>query len=1064
MNRDPPASTILNRSDVYLAPSRRVLAPLLLVSFGLLAPAQIHKVDPQRAITLQVPGATAAYSLDSFVAEANAEHGLLSIAGLHPGSTHVVAITPSGVQTFEVLVTTPPPIYPSGFAMPVYGMDAAQNGYWEGRYYSAPAQVQSQFDFLKIDGDNRTHVHIVETNLLGALIDGQSRVALSSATYQIVTPRRDITLFDEYVDESQLTVNGSIVRGFHMNQDNWFVHAGYTSIATFDGLFLPFQPELVLGGGYRISLSTNSSITGSFYHLQIPRSDLMGRSGSIGDLKYRYSPREDFLLSADLGIGDGIAGSVRLQYKNDRTTILALARYMPVQFASLGANSLRGFHSDFSWARRITKQLGVTATFYNNNLVLPNLREETITGSANIRYQVTKHWAITSGALASSFQNKVPLSPAIRNLTLPAALSFQSRHFGADGQYQFAITPGRDSGSRQFRASISSGWRAFNMTAYAERDTNAPTLSFIFGQVAGLQQALNQQGVQATTVQQVDQLLSNDAYLIAAGYIKGATINLTPVRTQVGATAGWSSHGVHKRELTYGVLYNNNQMLQGSSEDIGQTFSYSQAITSRDDLSLACSVVGLRNPGSARDYSPVCMLAWRHQLKHVPYFIIPERRGTISGNVFRDDGSKGELEVGMPPMHEVEIMLDDRRHTLTDANGSYRFPNVPRGKHKISAIYHSHDSFFFTTPSDQEVDEDANVNFGIGYSLSGLMGRVTNDATLGVGGVSIVIQNRGNNWTAVTQADGSFFVSSLVAGDYDVRVDEDSLPSGYSADLLGGSQRIEVGAASPGRVVFKARALRSISGRVLNYDATVGKYVPVMGAQVVLLELGLDIITDSTGRFLFRDLPAGAYTLKVQNEPRTSPQAVRVSDQPADLTNVDFQIGPSSSPQPQVAEALSSIPSSLASNEKKPGSAEEEHPIITKSADTPAMDAHSGDRKRVITAAPVSQLPIAKQHNMRGRQLTSAHRYREAIIELNEAIRISPSFALALNARGFAFVMLREWSKALQDLDKAILLNSGYGNAYQIRAVARSATGNLGGAAEDLRTSQQLARRVGSGR
>jgi len=142
---------------------------------------------------------------------------------------------------------------------------------------------------MKIHGDDRTHVHIVETNLLGPLAPGQSRIALSSASYQIVTPRRDITLVDQYVDESPLVLNGSVVRGFHMRQDNWFVHAGYTTVAAFQGLFLPTQPELIAGGGYRHALSTNSSVTASFYHIRIPASDLIGHSGDVGSLSYKYS-------------------------------------------------------------------------------------------------------------------------------------------------------------------------------------------------------------------------------------------------------------------------------------------------------------------------------------------------------------------------------------------------------------------------------------------------------------------------------------------------------------------------------------------------------------------------------------------------------------------------------------------------------------------------------------------------------------------------------------------------------------------------------------------------------
>ena len=79
-----------------------------------------------------------------------------------------------------------------------------------------------------------------------------------------------------------------------------------------------------------------------------------------------------------------------------------------------------------------------------------------------------------------------------------------------------------------------------------------------------MQQVLEQQGIQATSIQQVDELLSSDAYLMAAGFIKGATINVVPVRTLLGGSADWSTKGAHKRDLSYTFQYNENQSLQGS--------------------------------------------------------------------------------------------------------------------------------------------------------------------------------------------------------------------------------------------------------------------------------------------------------------------------------------------------------------------------------------------------------------------------------------------------------------------------------------------------------------------
>jgi hypothetical protein len=1017
-------------------------AALALVLSCLLLPGQVRKVDPHKTITFEVPGATAAYSLDEFFAEASAENGLVSVEGKVAGNTHVVVVTPAGTQTIEILVNMLPPVYPAGYVAPSSGVEQGQSGFYEGRFYSTPAQIQNQLDFMKITGDDWTHMQVVETNLLGA-DQGLPRVALSSASYEIVTPGRDITLLDKYVDESPLDISGSIVRGLHVAEDNWFGHIGYTSVATFDGLFLPIQPEFVAGGGYRYPLTENSSITGSFYEVRVPDSDRIGHSGGIGDVRYKYKSSENFWFTADLGISRGVAAAARLHYITERDTILGAVRYMPVEFASLGANNLRGLHTDLSWTRHVSKKFETDLTFYNDNLVLPGIKESTLSGSANLHYQLTSHWALTGGAQASKLQAEEPPGPAIRNFTLPAGLAFQSKHFGANGQYQFSATPGKDNGAKQFRASLHSGWGAFNFNAYAERDANAPTLSFIFGQVTGLQQLLEQQGIQATSVQQVEQLLSSDAYLIAAGYIKGATINLVPLRTQVGGSADWSTRGAHKRDLNYSFLYNDNQALQGSTIDTVHTLAFTQQLTRLDKVSLSCSVVGLKDPGIAPQYTPACFIAFRHQFEHVPYFVIPERRGTITGNVFRDDQSKGEWDPGLPPMPEVEVMLDNVRRTLTGADGSFRFPNVHRGKHKVEALYTSKEPFFFTTPSDLEVDEDATVNFGIGYSLSGLTGQVLNDAGQGVGGVAVLIVSRGKKWSATTAADGSFFVSSLVAGDYNVQADADSLPAGYSVDGFGDAQKVTVSATSPGKAAFAARAFRSISGRVVIYDTTLGRYVPVVRAQVIVAPPDSICSTDALGRYLFRDLAAGSYSLSVQNEASASPRKVRLSGQPVDLTNVDFEISRPTAGRPS-----------------PPAPVEKPQPQEAKPLDVSAPAVPIAKPQPPAASAPGSLLgsipATAEQHHTLGRQLSAAGRYPEAIAELTEALRLAPNFALALNARGFARFELHDWTLALKDLDQAIRLNPKYANAYRIRGVVKKSMGNAAGAAADLAESRRL--------
>ncbi len=106
-----------NRDCVFAGAYRAAIVrvPLALLLCCLLLPAQVYKVDPHKTITFQIDGATAAYTLDGFFAEATAENGVVTVEGKVAGDTHVVVVTPSGTQTFEILVNLMPPVYPPGY-------------------------------------------------------------------------------------------------------------------------------------------------------------------------------------------------------------------------------------------------------------------------------------------------------------------------------------------------------------------------------------------------------------------------------------------------------------------------------------------------------------------------------------------------------------------------------------------------------------------------------------------------------------------------------------------------------------------------------------------------------------------------------------------------------------------------------------------------------------------------------------------------------------------------------------------------------------------------------------
>ena len=74
-------------------------------------------------------------------------------------------------------------------------------------------------------------------------------------------------------------------------------------------------------------------------------------------------------------------------------------------------------------------------------------------------------------------------------------------------------------------------------------------------------------------------------------------------------------------------------------------------------------------------------------------------------------------------------------------------------------------------------------------------------------------------------------------------------------------------------------------------------------------------------------------------------------------------------------------------------------------------------------AKSVPDSKAAEAHNQRGRELLQQNKYAEAIEELSAAIEAQPGFALAYNARGFARYLTKDYKNALADLDEAVRLN-----------------------------------------
>jgi len=91
-----------------------------------------------------------------------------------------------------------------------------------------------------------------------------------------------------------------------------------------------------------------------------------------------------------------------------------------------------------------------------------------------------------------------------------------------------------------------------------------------------------------------------------------------------------------------------------------------------------------------------------------------------------------------------------------------------------------------------------------------------------------------------------------------------------------------------------------------------------------------------------------------------------------------------------------------------------------------------------------------------GRKLTQESRFDEAVTQFNKAVLLTPTLALAFNARAYAYIRLKRFGEALADLDQALNLNPSYINAYQNRSVVRRLLGNRAGADADLVKAKEL--------
>jgi cell division septation protein DedD len=841
--------------EVFLSTVHRALCTLLtlVMALALTFPARaddsLH-LSAGETRTFEIRGLTAAYAVDSSVADASARGGVLTLIARGAGTTRVVVVTMDETKTLEVTIVArivPASSRSAGGAQPEVASV-------ETRYSSSARQFTASVDASSVSGARKTETHVIAVRTTGDR-PGLAPVSFPSASYSIITPGQRLTFLDAGVDNSPLTLTGTNLRGMHIEHGAWIAHAGIVSAAVYDGLVLPAQRESVAGVSYVWSASPRLRFMPSVYVYPTKR-------GAVASLLARYGDGERLRVDGELGVSRGIGAALQAALNTDRNRLRASFRYSPRNFAGAGPNDLRGLYADGAWSAIFSPRVSASAAASVNHYMLPNLEQRSDTANAEVRVRATEALSLIGGANFGDFAAISPRGEHVHSFVVPAGFSLDFAHAGVTALARFGA--GSLNGTtRGYRLSGRASLGRFTASAYVDRQVDAPTLQLVFRERPDLALALEQLGLTANSPQQIAELLRDNAALINLGFIDGATVDLSLLKTQSGLDLAWSSGGVARDEIRLRLLRNRAEHVSFSAQSDIAMLSYSRRLGATTmQFTLSEWTTGSGN-GETRDRS--VDISMRRAFDGLPHF----GGGAISGVVFGDDEMLGTASADAIGIANVELLLDGTRSTKSDSRGRYAFSNVSGGMHRVDARVPVATAYF-STSSHAEIQAGEHADFGVASTPARLAGRVVSDAGDGVANVTIALARAERRMAAVSASSGSFAIA-VPPGEWRASIDRETLPAGY--EMTDDAPRdIALERGAPQSIELHVNALRSVSGQL------------AQRGEVEVRELSRRVATDGDGRFTIRSLPAGELTLVAHSGTSVVIAHVTVPREPATLT------------------------------------------------------------------------------------------------------------------------------------------------------------------------------------
>jgi hypothetical protein len=814
----------------------------------------------QEQVIIEIAGVTAAWTTNPEIAEVTTAGNRLSVAAHSAGTTHLTVITAGGTQTFLITVA-------AAFVRSAVRPDADDPVMlYDGRYSSAVARLRNTFDVVINNGERRSEFHILHIRDLDSA-SGESPDGIASIYYRRITPRYELTLLDELVDVSRITLSNVQLRGLHLKKGALEVHAGYASPTMYDDLFLPVDRRWAAGAGYSIDVRS-TRLTPSLYGFFSHPDGTEARRGVVGALSAEHRSGETLFMRGEIGVSRSLAAAGELRYTSARGQIRASVSHKSENFPTVGLADATGTHVEIDAGYRSTDRLSLTSRGTYDRLHLAALPQTIGAAGAGFRYLLTTRLSLLGGVDATTVRS---LTTSIRTIGLPLGAAYDAPAFGLAASWRLLDDSTTSRRGDALRLSTRGSRGRLNASAWVERQRNAPTLELIFRDAPGLDLALLRLGIAVRNPEDVARALRDNAALIDLGFITGVNVNLTPRRLQAGMNLGWLG-SEQRDQLRLLAVYSRDEGISATRDSMIATLTYSRRIFAATDLYGSFSS-WRTNAGALRDSRSSIDVGLRQQFNGLPSFL--RRSGTIEGFAFLDPNMGGIRTAETTPLAEIIVTLDGTRTARTDSRGAYAFQHVSRGPHQIAAQLPDSPRAFFTTPSHSTTKVAAHVDFGLVWAAARIDGRLINEAGTGIPNAHFsAVALNGVPISARSDAEGRF-VFAVPPGTFRIVLAPESLPAGYT--IAGELERSGLAETDrPQSISFEAAARRSIGGRA-------------HGAAEVLIEsLRRRAPVDAAGNFVFRSMPAGTFTLTAISSGHVVSRTVTLPSGPAMIDDVDL--------------------------------------------------------------------------------------------------------------------------------------------------------------------------------